>query len=597
MDYETFFGLRERPFNNTLQPRFFFNCETFQRLLDELTADRLPRQVMLYGPQGVGKTMLLSRLPEALAGRKIQVLTVLRGGSLKGILKEALLNLGLSGRCPPEAPEETLLGYFQNAVTNLVDEGQKVVLAVDEAQLLNRETISDLEALSSLEPSWKGKVSLILAVGVYEKLPLPQGEDVLFIEALPYSAQETSQYINYRMTTAGANKLIFSSESLEALYTLSQGLPELLNNLAERSLMTAWAAGKKQVSAQHVTHAKGSLLNPLTVNPLLAERAAGKDRHLPKVPQRRPVLFIASLIVVLAIFSALIFLKPGAAKTPAETLDFRELAPNITEAAQVEPETLTPAAGPMMPHQAPNLALPSPPAALINLPRNSLALVVDGGLNMARLWQGSLKGPGLKAEIAPPDIQDPGLYLVGRPQSRTPLIFQFPPAKAIPKDASVKLWNQVETHLPQDILPLMVGEGPDLTTFVAPELKEVLSGKLSSWTQAQEFKFADTMANLYAEKFYFFEPGFSDRVINRENFRNALASELRSSGDVTLTVSEPLIMLDPRDHKRAWAVFNLIYDSKLRHDMGQRTLIFEHNRSSGDWLIVSELWIKEVTLK
>jgi hypothetical protein len=55
------------------------------------------------------------------------------------------------------------------------------------------------------------------------------------------------------------------------------------------------------------------------------------------------------------------------------------------------------------------------------------------------------------------------------------------------------------------------------------------------------------------------------------------------------------MLLDPRNHNRVWAVFSLKYDSKLRHDIGLRTLIFE--RSGSKWLINAELWIKEVGLK
>jgi hypothetical protein len=226
-----------------------------------------------------------------------------------------------------------------------------------------------------------------------------------------------------------------------------------------------------------------------------------------------------------------------------------------------------------------------------------LILVVDRGLKMARLWQGSLKGPGLKAEISPPDFSGSGLYLVGRPQSRTPIIFQYPPAKDIPAPAGVDLWKRVESQLPQDVLPLMAGSGSELGASDGFKHGELIKEKLKAWAKSQEYKLADSMAGLYAESFKFMEPGSPERTIDRENFRLALASEYRSSGDVKITMSEPLIMLDPRDHSRAWAVFNLKYDSKLRHDMGQRTLIFERGLLSSEWRIVAELWLREVTLK
>jgi hypothetical protein len=214
---------------------------------------------------------------------------------------------------------------------------------------------------------------------------------------------------------------------------------------------------------------------------------------------------------------------------------------------------------------------------------------------MSRLWQGGLSGPGLKAEVALPEITQPGLYLVGRPQSRTPLIFQYPPAKEVPQEASLRLWGQMESFLPQDILPLIVGSGADLKKAAPGSLAPAIKEKLKVWTQSQELRRPDQLAALYDETFRFFEPGRRDRTVARENFRQALMSEMRTAGDTELTVSEPLILLDPRDHGRVWAVFSLRYDSRLRHDIGLRTLVFE--RRGAAWLITAELWIKELSLK
>jgi hypothetical protein len=73
----------------------------------------------------------------------------------------------------------------------------------------------------------------------------------------------------------------------------------------------------------------------------------------------------------------------------------------------------------------------------------------------------------------------------------------------------------------------------------------------------------------------------------------SLDSESQVAGDVKLAVSDPLIMVDPRGQNRAWAVFNLKYDSRIRHDTGLRALVFERSLMSGQWLIVAELWLKE----
>ncbi|MDR2611844.1 MAG: AAA family ATPase [Deltaproteobacteria bacterium] len=621
MDYETFFSLRERPFKSALAPRFFFPGPAFARLASLLAGEGgpPPRLIVVTGGRGSGKTSLLASLVPPLLPDSIHVAAVLRGAvTLSGILSEALNSMGLMGRLPPGAPEETLLGFFQNAVSELVASGATAALAVDDAQLLGRETLADLPGLMAIEPSWAGRTSLILCgtEGVGFPGALPEGAEL--VEIPPLTPAETGRYVSFRLKAAGARRDPFTPGAVAALHALSRGLPGDLNPLAERSLMTAWSLGRKDITSSHVGRAAEGLSGPPPVPDEAAGRAAGGSRQRGGRPRGKPRLLALGLAAAL-LFSGWFLLRPGAAGPgrlavwgpPADpsggpgaalpgriTVDpagsgLEDPAPGQGAGPAPAAESATPAA---VPSPEDDLALPSPPPALLSLPRNSLVLVVDGALGMARLWQGSLKGPGLKAEISPPDIRRPGLYLVGRPQSRTPLIFQYPPAREIPREAGISLWRQVEAHLPQDILPLMAGEGPDLRRSIPDGLGGTIRGRLRGWIQAQEYKLPDNMAALYAERFRFFEPGSPDRTIDREQFRTALASELRSSGDVKLTASEPLILLDPRDHNRAWAVFNLKYDSRLRHDLGQRTLIFEKPRLGGDWLVTAELWVKESAL-
>ncbi|MDR2199663.1 MAG: hypothetical protein LBR53_09465 [Deltaproteobacteria bacterium] len=593
MDFETFFGLRERPFKSPPQEKFFQSREYFPRLVEALVGEGPPKNILLLGPPGSGRTLSLKCLPYAL-GERFRVAILQRGSpNLRGILGECLASLGLSGSFGPGDPEETLLGIFQSAVAGLLDEGPGFILAADDLLPLTAESVSDMEDLLRLEPAWEGRVALILCSSE-EKLPLFASlkEKPLTLRIPPLGVEEIRNYLSGRLRAAGASERIFLPESERLVWKHSGGIPLEVNRLAERSLMTAWAAGKKEVAIQHVASAKMSLDNPVKVKEEGARKAGGKTRKSRpegRSPSRAPLLALGAVLtaaLVCALFPILSERGPG----PAAALS-KELP---AEKPKAGPAAI-PAAAPEPSPYAPDIGLPSPPAAILSLPRNALALVVDRGSAMSRLWQGGLNGPGLKAEVAIPGIEAPGLYLVGRPQSRTPLIFQYPPAKEIPKEASLRLWKQVESFLPQDILPLVVGNGPDLKKGAPPGLALAIRERLKIWTQSQEMKRPEDLSALYAPEFKFFEPGRKDRSVVRENFRQALASEMRSSGDVELTLSEPLILLDPRDHDRIWAVFSLKYDSRLRHDIGLRTLVFE--RGGNGWLIGAELWIREVNLK
>ncbi|MDR1546006.1 MAG: hypothetical protein LBU12_04710 [Deltaproteobacteria bacterium] len=589
MDYEDFFALRERPFKAQLEAKFFWRGPAFNELCRVLSGRPQPPVLRLKGPEGVGVSTVVRRLPQALR-TTARVAPILNSTyRLDDILAETLNFLGLGFKCLPAAPEESLLAIYQNAVNQLTAEGLGLTLAVDEAHRLSPDTLADLVALVVLEPHWVGRTTLLLAgptEAVWPPLPPPAHEPAE-MELGPLDAPQTADYVRHRLKAAGASRAVFSAEAAAALHKLSGGRPAAVNALAERALMTAWAASRKEVSAAHVQQAKAGLDRPLQIGAGAAKAAGARRRERPK----RGPAWLPLAVAALAVATLTWALWPKAEAPPAASQ-----ATEAQAAPAVPGPSTTPAAGPALPEEA-GLALPTPPPSLLRLPRNSLALVVDHSRNLARLWQGGPEAPGLKAELVAPEFKAPGLYLVGRPRSRTPLIFQYPPAKETPKSAGERLWRQVETMLPQDLLPLMAGESPSLAKGVPTGLDRILAAKVSSWTGAQKRKRADDLARLYADSFVFYEPGRKPLTISRKNFLAALEAETRASGEVELAVSEPLIMLDPRDHGRAWAVFNLKYDSKLRHDTGLRTLIFEKGLLDGDWLITAELWLKEEALK
>ena len=165
MDFEEFFKFTDRPFKSTLEGRYFFRRKAFDELKALLSGEAgpLPVVVFLKGPEGVGKSTVIRRLPAAL--RETTRMAPILGPDfqLGEILGGTLNFLGLGFKCPPSAKEESLLGYFQNAVSQLVEAGQGLVLAVDDAKAVGEETLGDLLALTRLEPSWAGRTTLMLA--------------------------------------------------------------------------------------------------------------------------------------------------------------------------------------------------------------------------------------------------------------------------------------------------------------------------------------------------------------------------------------------------------------------------------------------------
>ncbi|MDR1921204.1 MAG: AAA family ATPase [Candidatus Adiutrix sp.] len=604
MDYEKYFGLNDRPFKNASEAGFFYRNQAASAVFAAISDESCPPILHLKGRPGTGKTAILRRLASEMRGAFKVVVILNPHLKLSEILRRALTDLGHSHKSAPAAAEEELLGYFQNAVSDFMEEGFRLLLAVDNADELAPETLAELYGLMRLEENWAGRGVLILCGS--PDAPWPMAPDFMTrlkeITIAPMDATETEAYIRHRLRAAGAAEGLFSRAALKAVWDLSGGRPDTINQLGERALIAAWSSDRKEVGAPHLRAAKASLDNPLAFNAEALERASGAGRlRSDRPPRSRVSGRLAALFLTLTFLAVLglwrLINTPSAAAPPLEAASPPEAAGFAAgggEAATATPagENAVAASGGIL---AP--ALPAPPPQLLSLPQGTSVMVIDQDASTGRLWQGGRKGAGLKAEIAAPEFKAPGLYIFGRPRGRNPLVFQFPPARDIPRDEAKIMWPQVATLLPQNILPVIVAPAQAFARPKNNEMEEAVAARVKAWVQSQQYRFADTTAALYASSFQFFEVGRQARTITRENFRAALSSEARTSGDVNLTISQPLIMQDPSNNGVVWAVFNLKYESRLRDDMGTRVLVFEKSvLSQANWLIVAELWLPEKSL-
>ncbi len=595
MDYQKYFKLNENPFKSAADSRFYFKRRADAHIFNSILSDECGTLIHLKGPDGAGKSALLARLPQALRKKYKTALVLNPQLKFSEILRQALSDFGHGHKFDLHTPEEALLGFFQNAVTDYIDDGFHILLAVDDAHDLAPETLGEFHTLSSLEPHWAGRVHLLLSGSADKPWPLSLDLATLAeeLELPPLEADETREYLAHRLKTAGG-ELCFNRQGLGLLTEYSRGLPQRINLLAERAMIAAWSAGRPLVGAEHLKAAKTSLENPLTYTPESSGGGVipGPERKLAARLRRKPLLVCLGL----ALLAALGFWKMAAdpaVPQPPEPPPHLEGPP---------PETATPAADNQAAEESGVLApaLPATPPQLLRLPQGAPVMVIDLDKKEGRLWQGGPRGAGLKAEVASPEFKERGLYLFGRPRGQNALVFQYPPARDIPTREAARLWPRIATLLPQNMLPVIIGRGRDLARDPSREKNDDLAGvidnRVKAWVESQQYKFADATAELYAASFQFFELGQEPRTVKRDDFRAALHSEAATAGEVSLTVSLPLIMRDPANQNIVWAVFQLRYESRLRHDMGTRTLVFEKGIFE-DWQIVAELWLPEKSLR
>jgi general secretion pathway protein A len=246
--YLSFYGLAEKPFNATPDPRFLYISSGHRDALAQLRYGVQERKgfIVLTGRVGTGKTTLLQVLRQRLHAQTAVTSVSHSTLSFDGILEYMLDDLGIAKGEQTRAQRLMALNRF------LVDHertGQTTVLVLDEAQNLAPATLEEIRLLSNFETP-TSKLLQIILVGQPElklKLDLPELHQLKERIALrshiaPLTSDETREYIRTRLRIAGAPDLgIFSDAALVRIMEYSGGIPRRINILCDHCLLFGYA--------------------------------------------------------------------------------------------------------------------------------------------------------------------------------------------------------------------------------------------------------------------------------------------------------------------------------------------------------------------
>ena len=149
---------------------------------------------------------------------------------------------------------------YSEFVTSEYERHGRVVLIVDEAQNLDAERLEELRMLSNVNTD-EMMMQLIL-VGQPELRATLQGPGMeQFAQRvssdfnLPaLQATEAMFYFDHRLRVAGCERELFSNEAKRMIHEDSKGVPRLMNVLADRCLVYAYAEeASMAVSYTHLT--------------------------------------------------------------------------------------------------------------------------------------------------------------------------------------------------------------------------------------------------------------------------------------------------------------------------------------------------------
>ncbi len=264
--YEQSFGLKERPFSLTPDPRFLFLSANHRGALDHLLYGITRREgfLVITGDIGTGKTTICRALLERLDAR-VQTALILNPMLEEEQLLTAILeDFGIMP--PPRATRKDLIDRLNLFLLEQAQEGG-AVLIIDEAQGLPPPVLEQIRILSNLETD-EEKLLQIILVGqreLREKLEHPalcQLNQRISIRyhLIPLRREEMVRYIDHRLLVAGARGGIeFSPGAYRTMYKFSKGVPRLINLIADRALLSGYVAGSTQITKKMVLEGRRSL--------------------------------------------------------------------------------------------------------------------------------------------------------------------------------------------------------------------------------------------------------------------------------------------------------------------------------------------------
>src|SRR3989338_1478503 len=251
--YESFFGLNEPPFNLTPDPRFVYLSRHHQEALSALLYGVEQRRgfIQITGEIGAGKTTLCRMLLKKLDEKVHSALVFNPKFSEFELLQVIVEDFGIkpSGRKKKD--------YFDSLNRFLIEELEKgfnAVVIIDEAQLLTPRALEQVRLLSNLETSTQ-KLLQIIFFGQPELKEVLMRSDLTQLRqriSVRYhipelSREEVALYINYRLKVAGASDNIFQDDAIDLIYQISTGIPRIINMLADRAMLAAFAQSSNRV--------------------------------------------------------------------------------------------------------------------------------------------------------------------------------------------------------------------------------------------------------------------------------------------------------------------------------------------------------------
>lgn len=255
--YESFYGLREKPFSILPDPNLIFwgQNHRFAFAMLEFGVMNSAGFTVVTGEVGCGKTTLVRYLLRRLDDHVTACVISNTPRPQDGFLPWLMMSLDL----PFEGAYPSLFKQFQKFLLDQSAEGRRTIVIVDEAQNLGMEALEELRMLSNLNTE-KCQVLQIILVGQPQLREMLRAPQLLqFAQRIssdfhlkPMNIDEVTEYINFRLKSVGASAQLFADDACKMIGEVSRGVPRTINVLCDTALVYGYASQNGQITAEIV---------------------------------------------------------------------------------------------------------------------------------------------------------------------------------------------------------------------------------------------------------------------------------------------------------------------------------------------------------